>query len=399
MSKRGNVQQCAWEGCDKASDKRNFGQRRPIDASLQSPLLKNAPHSSVLCNQHGTAWARHLQEQSTQVHSASAGGSGVDALLSAAAAAASSSSSSAPRAVLATVVQPQPSTPRRPPQRLRGRQFGSNISNVVQQHPSPLRRSFMGKTKRRLLAQYKAVPRDERAAWLQRRRLDFQTMSKWKKRQEKRNNKKKKDRPSQQRRREYGGGRKALLGEEKETAIRDWVVKQRQGEPPDFFRYVVTVSNLVAYANNIAGRVVSRSLSDGWLQGYMDRQGLALRTVTTNKVSDTPDLKAVLEEFRFLHRELLSDSTRRVNLVNMDETAIFYDMHHNRTIDIRGVRTVAAHPSQSALVRKLSMLSHSHSTGPAAAAASASACSSERRTKTGPIHTPCSLGGAGCDGG
>lgn len=80
----------------------------------------------------------------------------------------------------------------------------------------------------------------------------------------------------------------------------------------------------------------------------MERQGLALRTVTTNKISDTPVIKAVVEEFRYQHRELLSDATRKFSIVNMDETAIFFNISHRRTIDVKGVQTVAAHETKQA---------------------------------------------------
>ena len=50
-----NAQQCACAGCSKTTDERRFGERRHIDASLQSPLLKPVPHSNVFCNHHGCA--------------------------------------------------------------------------------------------------------------------------------------------------------------------------------------------------------------------------------------------------------------------------------------------------------------------------------------------------------
>jgi hypothetical protein len=80
----------------------------------------------------------------------------------------------------------------------------------------------------------------------------------------------------------------------------------------------------------------------------MRRHNLALRAVTTSKVSDVPIIDAVQEEFRYQLRELLSDPARQANIFNMDETAIFYDMHHQRTIDFKGNRTVPAHRTKKA---------------------------------------------------
>jgi hypothetical protein len=92
MSKRGNVQQCAWADCHKTTDDpRRFGVRRPIDALLVDVLLKALPHSAVLCNQHGQAWNRHVDQlsSSTVAVAPSPSAQRVDALVSAAAVAAS----------------------------------------------------------------------------------------------------------------------------------------------------------------------------------------------------------------------------------------------------------------------------------------------------------------------
>jgi hypothetical protein len=145
-----NALQCAWEGCDKTTDKpRRFGRRRPIDPGTQSPLLKDT-HSGVLCNAHGQAWADHLA-----VSDSNSAADGLDALLDAAAAddppmlppssspswsssfpspssfpsSSLSSWSSSPVPALA-VIMPEPQPPRTPQ-----RQFGTNITNVVQQRP------------------------------------------------------------------------------------------------------------------------------------------------------------------------------------------------------------------------------------------------------------------------
>jgi hypothetical protein len=340
-----NAQQCAWVGCSKTSDKQSFGSPRPVDTLLQSLLLKLVPHSGVLCNQHGTAWRRHAQ----QLSSVPAGATdGVATLLSAAAAdASSSSSSSSPLSssnaapVLAVIVQPQPTSQQTPP-RQQGRRFGSDITNTVQH--SPLRRSFTASTKRKLLLQYVAVPHGDKQQWLQQRNLSYERIAEWKKQQQRRAALPEAQRPNLQRRRGGGGGRKAVLSPEMELSIRAWVVSRRQGIAPDYFRHVVTVSQLLVYASAVSGK----ALSDGWLWGFMDRHKLGLRAVTTNKVSDTPFIKEVLEEFRYQHRDLLSDSARQVNIINMDETAIFFNMSHKRTIDVKGVRTVAAHETKQA---------------------------------------------------
>ena len=170
------------------------------------------------------------------------------------------------------------------------------------------------------------------------------SLSEWRRQLQEQQALPKTERPSLQRQRAYGGGRKAMLSSETELAILAWVVLQRQQVALDYFRHVVTVADLLAYAIRVSN--LKKLLSDGWLWGCMDRHHLSLRSGTTNKVSDTPVINDVLEEFRFLHHELLSDRTRGINVANMDETAIYYDLHHKRNIDFRGAGTVAAHQTK-----------------------------------------------------
>jgi hypothetical protein len=246
MPRAGSVQQCAWAGCDKRTDKQSFGERRHIDAALQSPLLKPVPHSNVLCSQHNRAWRRHAQQLSSAPPAAS---DGVAALLSAAAADVVSSSSfssssslpspSTPSPVLAVVVQPQSTSLQRLP-RQQGRCFGSDITNTVQH--SPLRRSFTASIKRKLLHEYVAVPHGDKQQWLQQRNLCYERIADWKQQQQRRAALPEAQLPNLQRRRGGGGGRKAVLSPEMELSIRAWVVSRRQGIAPDYFRHVVTVS-------------------------------------------------------------------------------------------------------------------------------------------------------------
>ena len=190
------------------------------------------------------------------------------------------------------------------------------------------------------MEQYEAVSHGKKLDWLEQRHLDYPTICKWKKSWEERQAQPKRERLSLQRTRADGGGRKAMLPEAMERDIKEWIVQQRTGS----FAHIVTVSQLLIKASSLSGK----PLSDGWLWGFMARHRLSLRAVTTNKVSARPIMEAVMEEFRYRHRELLEDKTRLVNIVNMDETAIFFDMHHDRTIDFTGARTVQAHQTKNA---------------------------------------------------
>jgi hypothetical protein len=91
MGKRGHVRECAWRGCNKATDDiRRFGRRRPVNPNMPSALLKDVPHSDVLCNAQGQVWDQHLKQSDAAVAEAD----GLEALLSAAAAPAAPSSPS-----------------------------------------------------------------------------------------------------------------------------------------------------------------------------------------------------------------------------------------------------------------------------------------------------------------
>ena len=178
----------------------------------------------------------------------------------------------------------------------------------------------------------------DKQSWLQRHRLQYETISRYRAKLKQRAELDEKERPSQKRRRLDGGGRKALLPEEDELAILQWV-KERRGGNRDHFAHVVTVQQLIAYASLRSGK----TLTEGWVWGFMERRGLSLRTITTGKVSDTPFISGIVEEFRYEHRGLLGDKSKGSYTFNMDETAIFYDNPGKRTIDVKGTSTVAAH--------------------------------------------------------
>ena len=178
----------------------------------------------------------------------------------------------------------------------------------------------------------------DKQSWLQRHRLQYETISRYRAKLKQRAELDERERPSQKRRRLDGGGRKALLPEEDELAVLQWV-KERRGGNRDHFAHVVTVQQLIAHASLRSGK----TLTEGWVWGFMERRGLSLRTITTGKVSDTPFISGIVEEFRYEHRGLLGDKSKGSYTFNMDETAIFYDNPGKRTIDVKGTSTVAAH--------------------------------------------------------
>jgi hypothetical protein len=190
----------------------------------------------------------------------------------------------------------------------------------------------------KLVKKYDMQLYGDKQAWLDRHLIEYETITKYRAKLKQRAELDKQERPSQRRKRLDGGGRKALLSEEDELAILEWV-KERRGGNRDHFAHVVTVQQLIAYASLRSGK----TLTEGWVWGFMERRGLSLRTITTGKVSDTPFISGIVEEFRYEHYDLLGDKSKSSYIFNMDETAIFYDDPGKRTIDIKGTSTVAAH--------------------------------------------------------
>ena len=191
---------------------------------------------------------------------------------------------------------------------------------------------------RKLVRQYESEKYGDKATWLRLRGITYDTIHDYKRKLRSREALPKKARPNMQQRRLLPGGRKAKLPKEVEDRIYDWV-KQRRGGNEEHFNHVVTVSQLLFYACVVS----KQSLLEGWLWGFMRRYKLSLRCVTTNKQIDTPVTKAVLEEFRYQNHALLTDVKKHPHTYNMDETCIYYDMSHKRTVAVRGSKTVAAY--------------------------------------------------------
>jgi hypothetical protein len=241
-----------------------------------------------------------------------------------------------PSPVLATVLLSAPTPTSGTPRKLK-RHFGTDITASTNNSPA-IHHSCDFATMIKRVKEYDEQLYGDKQVWLDRRDMQYETIARYRAKLKQRAELDEKERPSLKRRRLDGGGRKALLPEEDELAILEWV-KERRGGNRDHFAHVVTVQQLIAYASLLSGK----TLTEGWVWGFMERRGLSLRTITTGKVSDTPFISGIVEEFRYEHRHLLGDKSKSSYTFNMDETAIFYDDPGKRTIDIKGTSTVAAH--------------------------------------------------------
>jgi hypothetical protein len=184
-----------------------------------------------------------------------------------------------------------PSSPTHTPRKLL-RRVGSDITNLhsapVPLESSPKREGRSFALMEKDVRAYDALEYGDKQWWLDEHRLTYDKLHDYRRQVNARLAMPKKDRPNLQRRRLKSGGRKARLPKEVEDRIFAWVMDRRGGNPDGFY-HVVTVSQLLFHACILSGK----QLLEGWLWGFMERYGLSLRCVTTNKAIDTPLIKAV----------------------------------------------------------------------------------------------------------
>ena len=128
-----------------------------------------------------------------------------------------------------------------------------------------------------------------------------------------------------------GGGRKTALTAEQEAELRSWVMEQRRGEA----RLAVSEKMVRMEASSRWGIPASSK----WVSGWMERQGLAVRLRTTHKEIATERMREVKQQYQNKMAHLFNTVSHH-RIFNADETAVFYDSPHNRTIDEIGAKSV-----------------------------------------------------------
>ena len=128
-----------------------------------------------------------------------------------------------------------------------------------------------------------------------------------------------------------GGGRKTALTAEQEAELRVWVMEQRRGAA----RLAVSEKMVRMEAKRRWGIPASSK----WVSGWMERQRLCMRLRTTHKEIDTERMREVKEQYQNKMARLFNTVSHHL-IFNIDETAVFFDAPHNRTIDEIGARSV-----------------------------------------------------------
>ena len=122
-----------------------------------------------------------------------------------------------------------------------------------------------------------------------------------------------------------------MLTAEQEAELRDWVMEQRRSEA----RLAVSEKMVRIEARHRWGIPASSK----WVNGWMERQRLCMRLRTTHKEIDTERMGEVKQQYQNKMARLFNTVSHHL-IFNTDETAVFFDAPHNRTIDEIGARNV-----------------------------------------------------------
>ena len=135
------------------------------------------------------------------------------------------------------------------------------------------------------------------------------------------------------RRRLDGGGRKAM-DEEMEEVLFDWIVEMR-GHNLQVSRRMIRMK-----ANDLSTDVGFKA-SSGWLTRFMKSKGLSLRRKTTVCQSPPADAIPKLVSYILHLRKLqVAHKYQVADVIAMDETACWFDMPSDTTVDVTGARSV-----------------------------------------------------------
>jgi len=86
----------------------------------------------------------------------------------------------------------------------------------------------------------------------------------------------------------------------------------------------------------------SFNASRGWLEKFMERQGLSLRRRTTVAQKTPDELTEKLVSIVLYVRKLrINNQVEPGDIIAMDETAVWFDMLANTTVDYTGAKSVA----------------------------------------------------------
>jgi len=140
-----------------------------------------------------------------------------------------------------------------------------------------------------------------------------------------------------------GSGRKAFYPEA-EKKLYDWIIEQRkQGLGITYEIARVKISDILREPNmiNLYGDSTDFKTSTRWMSAFMKRYGLSRRRRTKVSQKLPSQTNELLENFRQFVINLRTEKSFELsNILNMDETPVWFDMAGNFTIDQKGEKTI-----------------------------------------------------------
>ena len=136
-----------------------------------------------------------------------------------------------------------------------------------------------------------------------------------------------------------GGGRKKV-SVELEGKLSEWIYQMRD-KHNRVSRKMIQKKALEIYSTVSDGDQMFVA-SKGWLQHFLERNGLSLRRRTTMAQKD-PDLltEKLVSYIDYVGKAISSKKIAEKDIIAMDETAVWFDMVSPTTIDTRGAKSVA----------------------------------------------------------
>ena len=139
--------------------------------------------------------------------------------------------------------------------------------------------------------------------------------------------------------RKIGSGRSAIH-RELEQAVYQWLLAQR--EKKIAVKYVRIRSAAKRIANNKKINVDGFKFSDNWINRFCRRYSLSSRCKThqaqENQMTKEEKMEKVSDYLKSVRH--FSSTYDACNIINMDETPVYIDMPHRRTIHPKGSKTV-----------------------------------------------------------
>ena len=133
---------------------------------------------------------------------------------------------------------------------------------------------------------------------------------------------------------ETKSGRPVSYGDDIDQYIEGWVLEQRDLQIP------VSIDNLCEYARSVV-KDPSFKASRCWATHFMRRHEFSLRQRTSIAQKLPADLEVKLSSFReFVSKSRADDEFDFRDMINMDETPMYFDLVPQHTIDKIGSRSV-----------------------------------------------------------